>query len=163
MPQDNLVERRWTMNRLAIWVACLGLLFNSSLALAGDESAIAAVSDRWTEAYAEGDTKAMLALYDENAYVFGTIAPERLDGLEAIRGYFDRPFTYTTDRKVVFRDPAIRFLGDDVAVNTGYYDFSYTGYDGAKKTMKARYSFTLVRKSGEWKIVDHHSSAVPTR
>jgi hypothetical protein len=43
---------------------------------------------------------------------------------------------------------------------TGYYTFSYTK-DGETKSIPARYSFTYVKDGNDWKIVDHHSSAVP--
>jgi hypothetical protein len=46
-------------------------------------------------------------------------------------------------------------------LNTGYYTFSY-GKDGETKTLPARYSFTFVKTGGNWMIVDHHSSAMPT-
>ena len=49
----------------------------------------------------------------------------------------------------------------NTAVNTGYYTFSYTK-DGETKSIPARYSFTYVKDGNDWKIVDHHSSAVPT-
>jgi hypothetical protein len=29
------------------------------------------------------------------------------------------------------------------------------------QSLPARYSFTLVKRDGEWQIVDHHSSAMP--
>jgi hypothetical protein len=48
----------------------------------------------------------------------------------------------------------------DTAVNTGYYTFSYTK-DGETKSIPARYSFTYVKDGNDWKIVDHHSSAMP--
>ena len=40
------------------------------------------------------------------------------------------------------------------------YTFSYAK-DGETKSIPARYSFTYVKDGNDWKIVDHHSSAVP--
>jgi Domain of unknown function (DUF4440) len=60
---------------------------------------------------------------------------------------------------VKFGDQLIRVYGD-TAVNTGYYTFSYTK-DGETKSIPARYSFTYVKDGNDWKIVDHHSSAMP--
>ena len=61
---------------------------------------------------------------------------------------------------VKFGDQLIRVYGD-TAVNTGYYTFSYTK-DGETKAIPARYSFTYVKEGNDCKIVDHHSSAMPT-
>jgi hypothetical protein len=61
---------------------------------------------------------------------------------------------------VKFGDQLIRVYGD-TAVNTGYYTFPYTK-DGETKSIPARYSFTFVKEGNDCKIVDHHSSAVPS-
>src|SRR5262249_39682464 len=61
---------------------------------------------------------------------------------------------------VKFGDQLIRVYGN-TAVNSGYYTFSYTK-DGETKSIPARYSLTYVKDGNDWKIVDHHSSAVPT-
>ena len=53
----------------------------------------------------------------------------------------------------------IRVYGD-TAINTGYYTFSFLK-DGESKSLPARYSFVYVKRNGDWKIVDHHSSKVP--
>src|SRR5262249_37430599 len=60
---------------------------------------------------------------------------------------------------VKFGDQLIRVYGN-TAVNSGYYTFSYTK-DGETKSIPARYSLTYVKDGNDWKIVDHHSSAVP--
>jgi hypothetical protein len=60
---------------------------------------------------------------------------------------------------VKFGDQLIRVYGN-TAVNTGYYTFSHTK-DGEAKSIPARYSSTYVKDSNDWKIVDHHSSAMP--
>ena len=49
----------------------------------------------------------------------------------------------------------------NTAVNTGYYTFSYAK-DGETKSLPARYSFTYVKNGERWRIVDHHSSAMPS-
>lgn len=61
--------------------------------------------------------------------------------------------------KVTFGDQLIRVYGD-TAVNTGCYTFSYVK-DGETRSLPARYSFTYVKRGGNWLIVDHHSSTMP--
>jgi hypothetical protein len=61
---------------------------------------------------------------------------------------------------VEFHDPLIRVYGGDTAINSGSYTLSYEK-DGEKVKLPARYSFTLVKRDGQWLIVDHHSSTLP--
>src|SRR4051812_34323539 len=77
----------------------------------------------------------------------------------AVKAYFVGAFQALPKATVKFGDQLIRVYGD-TAVNTGYYTFSYTK-DGETKSIPARYSFTYVKDGNEWKIVDHHSSAMP--
>ncbi|MET0630061.1 MAG: DUF4440 domain-containing protein [Xanthobacteraceae bacterium] len=88
-----------------------------------------------------------------HAFTDGTIGPRRAEGL--LRGAFQALPKAT----VKFGNQLIRVYGN-TAVNTGYYTFSYTK-DGETKSIPARYSFTYVKDGNDWKIVDHHSSAVP--
>ena len=60
---------------------------------------------------------------------------------------------------MVFKDPLIRVYGN-TAINTGYYTFSYVK-KGKTKTLPALYSFTLIKRGGDWLLVDHHSSGMP--
>ena len=57
-------------------------------------------------------------------------------------------------------NPHIQVFGN-VAINDGFYNFSYTE-NSQHKELKARYSFTYLKESGSWKIIDHHSSVVPS-
>ena len=77
----------------------------------------------------------------------------------ALKAYFVAAFQALPKATVKFGDQLIRVYGD-TAVNTGYYTFSFTK-DGETKSIPARYSFTYVKDGNDWKIVDHHSSAVP--
>jgi hypothetical protein len=77
----------------------------------------------------------------------------------ALRDYFVTAFRVLPGLKVTFGDQLIRVYGD-AAVNTGYYTFSYSK-DGEVKVLPARYSFTYIRNSERWLIVDHHSSSMP--
>jgi hypothetical protein len=46
------------------------------------------------------------------------------------------------------------------AINTGLYTFTLT-QNGVQQQVHARYTFVYQRTSGEWLIVNHHSSLVP--
>jgi hypothetical protein len=57
------------------------------------------------------------------------------------------------------KSSAIVLAGDAVAF-TGFYEFSRTR-DGEQVVIPARFTFIVVRRDGDWKIVHHHSSARP--
>jgi uncharacterized protein (TIGR02246 family) len=132
-------------------------------AWADDEEDVAAAMTMWQDALAKGssdDPGPVLSLYAEDGVLWGTISSQRRDDPAAIRDYFVNAYKALPNLSVTFEDPHIRVYGGDTAVNTGYYTFSYEK-DGATQSLPARYSFTLVKRDGDWQIVDHHSSAMP--
>jgi uncharacterized protein (TIGR02246 family) len=138
------------------------LLVLSSISLAawaGDKEDVAAATAKWAETFTNDDPGPILALYDQEAVLWGTLSPTRRDDPAAIRDYFVKAFAALPQHKVSFGDQLIRIYGN-TAINTGYYTFSFVK-DGQAKTLPARYSFTYVKRGGNWMIVDHHSSAVP--
>jgi len=76
-----------------------------------------------------------------------------------LRDYFVTAFMVLPGLKVSFGEQRIRVYGG-AALNTGYYTFSFVK-DGETKSIPARYSFTYAKDGDTWKIVDHHSSAMP--
>ena len=131
-------------------------------AWADDQDDVAAAMSMWQDHLAKGSTEEpgeILTLYAEDGVLWGTISSKRRDDPAAIRDYFVNAYKALPNLTVTFEDPYIRVYGD-TAVNTGYYTFSFEK-DGATQTLPARYSFTLVKRDGDWQIVDHHSSAMP--
>jgi len=114
--------------------------------------------EAWAAAFSAETPEAILALYAEDAVLWGTLSPVRRVGAEAIRDYFERVFPFAA-RKVTFQDPLIRMHGD-TALNTGAYTFSWEK-GGETVTIAARYSFACVKRNGRWLIADHHSSVMP--
>ncbi len=131
----------------------------ASVAWAGDKEDVAAATAKWAEAFSEEKPDRILALYDKEAVLWGTLSPKRRDNPEAIQDYMVTAFAALPGHRVSFGDQLIRVYGN-TAINTGYYAFTYTK-DGETKTLPARYSFTYVKRNGRWMIVDHHSSAMP--
>lgn len=132
------------------------------VAWAGDEEDVAAAMTEWQTRLAAAtpeDPSGVVALYAEDAVLWGTISTERRDTPAAIKDYFVTALAKLPQLSVVFEKPKIRIYGD-TAINTGYYTFSYVK-DGAQATLPARYSFTYVKHDGNWMIADHHSSAMP--
>ena len=128
-------------------------------AAAGAKEEVAAAGEKWAEIFVDDNPDAILALYDDEAVLWGTLSPTRLAGKQALRGYFEMAFKALPGHKVTFGDQHIRVYGE-IAINTGYYTFSYVKY-GEAKSLPARYSFVYRKRDGSWLIVDHHSSAMP--
>jgi len=128
-------------------------------AWAGDKEDVAAATAKWAEVFVLDDPDPILGLYDTEGVLWGTISPTRRDTPEALRDYFVKAFKALPGHKVAFGDQLIRVYGN-TAINTGYYTFSFVK-EGEAKSLPARYSFVYVKRNGAWKIVDHHSSAMP--
>ena len=140
-------------------VLSLALSGIAPLAWAGAKEDVAAATAKWADVFVLDDPDPILALYDMEAVLWGTLSPTRRDDPAAIRDYFVKAFKALPGHTVTFGDQYIRIYGD-TAINTGYYIFSFMK-DGETKALAARYSFVYVKRNGEWKIVDHHSSATP--
>ncbi len=142
-----------------VLIASIVLFGIANVAWAGDKEDVAAATAKWAEAFSEEKPDRILALYDKEAVLWGTLSPKRRDNPEAIQDYMVTAFAALPGHRVSFGDQLIRVYGN-TAINTGYYTFTYTK-DGETKTLPARYSFTYVKRNGRWMIVDHHSSAMP--
>ena len=54
----------------------------------------------------------------------------------------------------------IRVIDEDTAMDAGIYTFTLTEA-GKSRQVQARYTYVYEKLDGEWKIVLHHSSAMP--
>jgi len=144
-------------------ISGLVLVLSASLsvqsALAGPQEDVEAAGQKWATIFADNNPDTMAALYAKDGVLWGTLSPTVRSDPAAVKAYFVGAFQALPKATVKFGDQLIRVYGN-TAVNTGYYTFSYTK-DGETKSIPARYSFTYVKDGNDWKIVDHHSSAVP--
>jgi uncharacterized protein (TIGR02246 family) len=141
---------------LALLLVLVGI---APMAWAGDKEDVAAATAKWAEVFTDDNPDPILALYDTEAVMWGTLSPARRDNPAAIRDYFEKAFKALPGHKVTFGDQSIRVYGN-TAINTGYYTFSFVK-DGKPTSLPARYSFVYVKRNGDWKIVDFHSSKMP--
>ena len=152
------------MARPSVTLAAVFVLLSSLLspfaAAAGPKEDVATATMKWGETLGQNDPDKVVLLYASDGVLWGTLSPTVRSDRAALRDYFVTAFKVLPNLKVNFGEQLIRVYGD-AAVNTGYYTFSYVK-DGETKTLPARYSFTFVKEGGNWMIVDHHSSAMPT-
>jgi uncharacterized protein (TIGR02246 family) len=139
---------------------CMVLLWFGSSALAEPKAEVATATLAWGQAIDESDPEKVLSFYTNDAVLWGTMSPTVRSDRAALRDYFVTAFKVLPGVKVAFGDQLIRIYGN-IAVNTGYYTFSYVK-DGETKSLPSRYSFTYVKNGERWLIVDHHSSAMPS-
>jgi hypothetical protein len=147
-----------------LWISGVVLVlsagFSVPTATACPRESVAAAVERWATVFAENNPDTIMALYSKDAVLWGTLSPTVRSDPAGLKAYFVGAFQALPKATVKFGDQLIRVYGD-TAVNTGYYTFSYTK-DGETKSIPARYSFTYVKDGNDCKIVDHHSSAMPS-
>lgn len=142
---------------LLVLAAALSLFAGG--AFAGAKEDVAAATAKWGETLGQDDPDKVLALYSPDAVLWGTLSPTVRADRASLRDYFVSAFKVLPGLKVSFGEQLIRVYGN-TAVNTGYYTFSFSK-DGQARTLPARYSLVFVKDGQDWKIVDHHSSAMP--
>lgn len=120
---------------------------------------IAGITQKWVEGMSRHDIDSVVALYDRDAVLWGTRSPTLRDRPDTVRDYFSILRTVPPSYKVVLGEQRIRVYGE-MAINTGTYTFSEVR-DGKEVSRPARFSFVFRHRDGQWRIVDHHSSAVP--
>jgi uncharacterized protein (TIGR02246 family) len=125
-----------------------------------DEASVRAATDSWIAAFNRADTAAVCALYDPRAVLWGTTAAELITTPQGIRSYFDTVFALRPVPRMALGETLPRVFGD-VAVSTGHYTLTLSPAPQLRE-VPARFSFTWRREAGTWRIVDHHSSAMPT-
>ena len=121
------------------------------VAAAGPQEDVAAAGQKWGTVFAENNPDTMVPFYAKDGVLWGTLSPTVRSDPSAVKAYFVGAFQALPKATVKFGDQLIRVYGD-TAVNTK---------DGETKSIPARYSFTYVKDGNDWKIVDHHSSAMP--
>ena len=116
---------------------------------------ISSLFDHWNQALQTGDPKKVAALYDEeDGILLPTVSNKVRHDHAEIEDYFVH--FLAKGPKGVIDEANIRIFGE-IAINSGVYTFSFA--DGAK--VQARYTFVYRHNGADWKIVEHHSSAMP--
>ncbi|MEU9172108.1 SgcJ/EcaC family oxidoreductase [Streptomyces sp. NPDC048420] len=164
------MTRRSITKRAAIVAAtavvALGTV-GTVVATAGPEQAkkpsqkqIATLFDTWNATLQTGDADKVAKLYAKDAVLLPTVSNKvRTDHAEIV-DYFEHFLQNKPVGKKV--QTVVNVLDSDSAIDTGVYEFTLTDpKSGDKRVVEARYSYTYEKENGVWKIVNHHSSAMP--
>ena len=111
--------------------------------------------DQWNTALSTLNPDTVTALYADNAVLLPTVSNQVRHNHEEIRDYFVG-FLQKSPQGVV-DEFNVNILGDTHVTNSGVYTFTFG--DGSK--VSARFSYLYVASDDGWKILQHHSSAMP--
>lgn len=119
---------------------------------------VRAATARWVDAFNRKDAAAIVSLYAPDAILFGTSSPVLRDSPALIEDYF-RTLPDLGDAVITVGVDRVQLLGG-TAIHTGYYTRS-TAQDGRLAQNPARFTFVYAWRDGQWRILNHHSSALP--
>lgn len=122
------------------------------------EKEIAGLFDRWNAALATGKTGEVVKLYAANGILQPTVSNKIRATPAEIGDYFDHFLKLKPKGTINYRQ--IRVLDDNTALDSGAYTFDLVK-DGKPTKVSARYTYVYEKINGEWKIMNHHSSAMP--
>lgn len=122
------------------------------------EAEVAALFDQWNAALATGDADQVTKLYAADAVLEPTVSNEVRTTPAEIKNYFVKFLRMKPQGTINYRQ--IRLLADNAALDTGVYTFNLTK-DGKASKVHARYTYVYKKVGNEWKILNHHSSAMP--
>jgi uncharacterized protein (TIGR02246 family) len=114
---------------------------------------------KWVSALNSGKSDQVVKLYAKDATLLPTLSPKILTTHQQIKQYFDM-LAGKPNIKVVVDKLRVSIIGN-IAFSNGLYTISYTE-NGHTISVPARFSFVYQHRSGQWLIIDHHSSVLPT-
>ena len=109
---------------------------------------------KWANAIKSGNIKQVASLYHDDAILLGTFSGKEKIGHGLIFEYFENLLKSPVEVEIVSEHP---MAVESFAVNSGLYNFVIGG-----ETINARFTFVYQKDNGEWKIVCHHSSVIPS-
>ncbi len=113
----------------------------------------------WNDALKQKDFDKVAALYSSTDLSFlPTVSPKFIRDPHSTKEYF-MEFLKKLPDGTITSDNVQRF-GPDAYLHTGLYTFT-TGPAESRQAVEARFSYMWRKVDGAWKIVHHHSSALP--
>ena len=120
---------------------------------------IAGLFDRWNSTLQTGNVQKVVDVYAPGAVLQPTVSNQVRTTPAQIKDYFEHFMALKPVGQINYRE--IRQLGSNVAMDSGVYTFTLTEADGKIRHVQARYTFVYEQVGGQWKILNHHSSAMP--
>ena len=132
--------------------------FGSTTPTSISESEVKGLFSLWNDALATLDGEKVADRYASDAVLLPTVSDSVRDDRAGIVDYFAKDFLPKKPQGTILESWVK--VGDcgKWAQDNGVYEF-VLGATG--DVVKARYTFVYAEEDGEWKIVHHHSSAMP--
>ena len=105
----------------------------------------------WANAISSQNPKLMTNFYCENAVLVGTFSkPYEIGKYEIYKYFVD--FLSSKDMSCTIIEQTCQYIGQ-LKVSNGVYEFTANG-----EIITARFTYTIISRNGEDKILNHHSS-----
>jgi uncharacterized protein (TIGR02246 family) len=149
------------MRRLLL--ATITLAAGTSLAAAEtcvtlEPKVVAALFDDWNFALSSLDASQVVQRYWPNAVLLPTVSNTPRTSPAMIDDYFEHFLAKRPRGRI---DTRTIQSGCNLAMDMGTYTFSLMDDKGVTSEVAARYTFIYQYRDGAWKILHHHSSAMP--
>jgi uncharacterized protein (TIGR02246 family) len=123
-----------------------------------DTKAVAALFDDWNFALSSLDASQVVQRYWPNAVLLPTVSNTPRTTAAMIGDYFEHFIAKRPRGRI---DTRTIQGGCNMAMDMGTYTFSLMDDKGVTSEVAARYTFIYQYRDGGWKILHHHSSAMP--
>ena len=123
-----------------------------------DTAEVAAWFDQWNLSLASLNADSVAQRYWQDAVLLPTLSNTPRTTTEMVREYFEHFLAKHPRGRIDTR--TIR-LGCNLAIDMGTYTFALMDDQGHASDVAGRYTFVYQHRGGAWKILHHHSSAMP--
>lgn len=118
------------------------------------------VQSRWNKAARTWDVEGLTAMYTCDALMYGGRTGMSL-GHSGMRAYFSSYLDLLASTTMQLRGQIMIELAPDVFLAQGYSDFGFVLTSGKKSGTTMRTTLIIVKREGEWLIIQHHFSSTP--
>ena len=109
----------------------------------------------WIENIKSNDANKVADLYHRKGLLLGTFSNIERRGQNLILDYFNNLLKSQVDVEIITKH---EYRSESIATASGLYNFILNG-----KKIEARFSFVFLKTKKKWRILSHHSSALPEK
>ena len=126
------------------------------------QATLAQVLSKWNEAAADWDVERLAGMYTPDALMFGGLSGHSV-GRGGMRDYFGAYADRLAGANLTLTDQYIVALGLEAYIAQGFGTFRFELIGGRRTSTTMRTSLLLERRANQWRIRQHHFSAIPVK